>query len=789
MIGRTLGPYRVIELVGTGGMGEVYRAVDDRLHREVAVKVLPAAGPVSPVSRERLRREAITASQINHPNIAGVYDIGHEGDLDYLVFEYVPGGTLADRMRVASLPLADVLRIGIEIAQGLDAAHHHGIVHRDLKATNVAFDAEGRAKILDFGIAAYDTASGAVPTGLAPTLGIGPVGTLPNMAPEQLRGESSDARTDLYALGVVLHEMATGQLPFSAANQALAIDEILHRVPPPIRSLDPALPKALDRLVGRLLAKKPAERPASASEVRTTLAAIQGTAAQPRPTFKRRRVVWGVAIVLAVASMVPLLPRRGLGFLHSFPGASAQRSSIVVFPLDILGGDGGSDYLGRAFAEAVTMNLAQTSGLDVLPASRKLLDEAADAAAVMEAGRKLGAKHAVSGSFLLQKDNLRATVYLIDVDQRRVAWGAEYDIDPADIGISASTLARELRSRLGLEARHVYEYFRYETGTSEMATWPRLAATIAALRSHDVPRGLALTESLLVQFPRVPEAHAMRLVVLVDQDNAGGGFGSKASRELSAGIDALEAVDPASPLVPIHRAMAEGSSPDVESRAGAHEKLVNQALARSDLSPGLRSLALRLRGRARMQMGKIDPARRDLEASIHQDPASPYGYIFLGGFLLEQKQYAEAVRRAREAAAIDPAMAGLYITYVLLEAGQSAEALAHTEELTRRQPSAQVWANLAVQRATLKRREAARAAIKSAGEFGPSATSAFDLARAAALLGDDSEALKTLDRAVQLGYRDAAIASTPEFQRFARDPRYLRLVKAAQPDTTMGRRS
>jgi serine/threonine-protein kinase len=271
MIGRTLSHYRILEPLGAGGMGEVYRAHDEHLDRDVAVKVLQRGALGDTGMRERFRREAHVLSRLSHPGVATVFDFDTKEDMDFLVMEYVPGGTLESRLLDGALPLEEVVRLGAEIADGLAAAHRHGFLHRDLKPGNVVLTGGGQPKILDFGLARLldQNASGASLTQPRTIMG-----SLPYMAPEQFRDESETVRTDVYGLGAMLYEMATGRRPFDATRPEALMFDILHRSPPPVRSLRPEVPAELARLIESCLGREPHDRPASAEEVADALRRI-----------------------------------------------------------------------------------------------------------------------------------------------------------------------------------------------------------------------------------------------------------------------------------------------------------------------------------------------------------------------------------------------------------------------------------------------------------------------------------------------------------------------------------
>jgi len=284
--GTTLGPYEILAPIGAGGMGEVYRARDTRLNRIVAIKVLPMHLADRPELRERFDREARTIASLNHPHICTLHDIGHQDGIDFLVMEYLEGETLAQRLLKGPLPLEQVLQYAIEIADALDKAHRKGVTHRDLKPGNIMLTKSG-TKLLDFGLAKlkqetapanislsklptaddalmapFDAAQGRPLTGQGTILG-----TLQYMAPEQLEAKEVDARTDIFAFGVVVYEMATGQKAFEGKSQASVIGAILKDDPPPMSSHEPMTPPALDRIVKRCLAKEPDERCQSAKDV------------------------------------------------------------------------------------------------------------------------------------------------------------------------------------------------------------------------------------------------------------------------------------------------------------------------------------------------------------------------------------------------------------------------------------------------------------------------------------------------------------------------------------------
>ncbi len=323
--GARLGPYEILEPIGAGGMGEVYRARDTRLERTVAVKVLPSHLSSSPDVRQRFEREAKTISQLSHPHICALYDVGNQDGVEYLVMEYLEGETLADRLAKGPIPLPQALKYGVEIADALDRAHRQGVVHRDLKPGNVMLTKSG-TRLLDFGLAKMIAPSPgpsgltALPTvaGSSPLTQEGTIlGTFQYMAPEQLEGKEADARTDIFAFGCVLYEMASGRKAFAGASRASLISAIMSSDPAPISTLQPTSPPVLDRVIRKSLAKNPDDRWQNAADLGSELEwvseerGLAATAATPTTGWRRReRVLVSIVALLAATSLALLVLRR-----------------------------------------------------------------------------------------------------------------------------------------------------------------------------------------------------------------------------------------------------------------------------------------------------------------------------------------------------------------------------------------------------------------------------------------------------------------------------------------------
>ena len=341
--GSRLGPYEIVAPIGAGGMGEVYRARDTRLERTVAVKVLPAHVAASDDLRQRLEREAKAVSSLSHPHICTLHDVGREGDVDYLVMEYLEGETLLARLEKGPLPIGQALRHAVEIADALDKAHRQGIVHRDLKPGNVMLTKSG-AKLLDFGLAkvtAPDAAGGqsVLATAQRPLTEAGTLlGTFQYMSPEQLEGKEADARTDIFAFGAVLYEMVTGRRAFEGKSQASLVSAIMSQEPVHIAAVQPMAPPALERIVRTCLAKDPDDRWQSAHDLAGELRWIAEAGSQagvPAPVVARRksreRWAWALATGLGLVAATA----AAILYLRSRPAAVEPTRFVIGLPSEL----------------------------------------------------------------------------------------------------------------------------------------------------------------------------------------------------------------------------------------------------------------------------------------------------------------------------------------------------------------------------------------------------------------------------------------------------------------------
>lgn len=436
--GTSLGPYRVVRPLGVGGMGEVWLADDTRLGRPVALKTVRASDDQDTRGRDRLMREARAAASLTHPGIAAVHDVlDHDGHV-VLVFEFVEGETLLERLKRGAVPVPEATDIAVQLADALDAAHRHGVVHRDLKPANVILTPEGRVKILDFGVArTLPSDSAATVAGGGTSVG-DIVGTPGYAAPEQWVSGHVDARADLFALGVMLFEMLAGRRPFPG-HDALALAQVmLSEDAPRLRSVVPAVPGDLDELVRLLLARDPRQRPGAARDVARALrprpTTTHATARAPRRPLTRRALVTALLLLVLVGGLVAWLRQRTASVA---PGPVAA-PVVAVLPLSSLGADRSRDYIAAGVADSLITSLAMLPGVTVL--SRGAVAEARERSRDMGALVKdLGATFLVEGSVQQAGDRLHVSLTLVRPD-RSIAWAESF----------AGTLNRifDLQSRL-----------------------------------------------------------------------------------------------------------------------------------------------------------------------------------------------------------------------------------------------------------------------------------------------------------------------------------------------------
>jgi TolB-like protein/predicted Ser/Thr protein kinase len=449
-IGGTISHYRILSLLGAGGMGAVYRARDERLDRDVALKVLHAESADDANARHRLEREARMVSSLNHPHIAHVYEVGEDRGRLFIAMELVEGRTLRASTPPGGLPPETMLRQGAQIADALAYAHERGVIHRDLKSANIMIGPDGWVKVLDFGLAKRLPETGR--TMETPDLNLTATGIVmgtPNyLPPEVLRGEPADARGDIWALGVVLYEMAAGKLPFGGGSLGELSEAILNGAPSPLSG---RVPVGVQAVIGRCLAKDPSQRYRQGNEVRAALEALSG-AAPARGAGGVPRAAWiagaGIAAVL-LAGAVAL----GTGIVRNPFAGSAGRTrfeSLAVLPLANLSGDPAQEYFADGMTEELITDLASIPSLKVISRTSVMrFKNSKDP--LREIARALKVEAIIEGSVQRAGDRVRITAQLIEASSDRHLWARSFERDFRDVLALQSEVAREIAKEVQLQ--------------------------------------------------------------------------------------------------------------------------------------------------------------------------------------------------------------------------------------------------------------------------------------------------------------------------------------------------
>jgi serine/threonine protein kinase/tetratricopeptide (TPR) repeat protein len=706
--GTRLGPYEILAPLGEGGMGKVYKARDSRLDRLVAIKLLQADIADRPEVQERFEREARTVASLNHPHICTLYDVGHHGEVDFLVMEYLEGETLAQCLESGPLSLEEVLRYATEIADALDKAHSKGVIHRDLKPANIMLTSTG-SKLLDFGLAKLRREAdpfavlAGVPAAADTISTPGAVlGTLSYMAPEQLEGREVDVRTDIFAFGTVVHEMVTGKKAFEGQAGASVIAAILKETPPPPSQSNPQVPAELERIVTKMMAKDPDGRYATAADVLSDLRALDSSLGKPpsfpfwSTTLRRASAVAAAAgIVIATIAVLALLfpqARKRLG--SWFEATPLPREKLVaVLPFTVMSSDAKEKPFSDGLTETLTAKLTQLTvdpTLQVVPAPEI---RAKGATTIDDVRKEFGATLVVEGDLQRSGNRVRINIAMVDAGTRRQLRAESLTVAASDPFAVQDQVVNAAIGMLQLEVRPGEREALEAQGTETASAYDFYLQGLGYLQNYDkmenIESAIKVFDTALQLDPQYALAYAGRGEAYWKMyETSESGKDTRWMENSRHDCEHSLALNKRLPSAHVCLGTVYKGTGRYEDAVAQFEGAVASEPTNDDAYRGLADAYERL--------GKLADAEKTYRRAIELRPHYWAGYSWLGAFYYNHARYAEAASMFSQVIALAPdSIRGYYdLGTTYNSQGRYADAIGMLQHSIAIRPTATAYSNL-----------------------------------------------------------------------------------------------